>query len=182
MIKHRLFKGSRIRFTGKRPGDAEIMVKWEEDDFYPRLVDTDFARPNSVQAMAEQDAEESQDLSHVSFRIRTIDEDRLIGFAAIFNIEWNNRCATIALGIGDEKDRGQGYGTEALRLLLHYAFMELNLHRVGLDVIAYNEPAIRSYLRVGFKEEGRMREAVYREGHYYDRIMMGILKSEWKNE
>jgi RimJ/RimL family protein N-acetyltransferase len=76
-------------------------------------------------------------------------------------------------------DRGKGYGSEALKLLLQFAFLELNLHRIGLDVISYNEPAIRSYIRSGFSEEGRVREAIYREGKRYDRIYMGLLKQEW---
>lgn len=65
-------------------------------------------------------------------------------------------------------------------MILLYAFYELNLHRVGLDVIGNNTPAIRSYTAVGFQEEGRMREAVYRDGQRYDRIMMSILRREWE--
>ena len=175
MIKTRLFKGARIKFTAGRPEDAEIMAGWFEDDFYQRLVDTDFAHPISVRDLAEKRTHSS-----IEFRIRTIEEDRLIGFVALFNIEWNNRCAGMAIGVGDEKDRGKGYGREALRLILNYAFTELNLNRVGLDVISYNEPAIKAYLQAGFKEEGRMREAVYREDRWYDRIVMGVLKSDWK--
>ncbi|HET6872670.1 MAG TPA: GNAT family protein [Sporolactobacillaceae bacterium] len=182
MFKNPLFKSSRVHLTGKRSGDAEIMAVWQEDDVYQRLVDTDFARPVSVEALAASDVREQSDLSHVSFRIRTNEDDRLIGFVALFNIEWNNRCATMAIGIGDEKDRGKGYGAEALQLILNYAFNELNLHRVGLDVISYNQPAIRSYKRAGFKEEGVVREAVFREGCYYDRIYMGILQSEWSKQ
>ncbi|MGV3487331.1 MAG: GNAT family N-acetyltransferase [Tuberibacillus sp.] len=179
MFKNRLFKGQRIKLTGIRPGDAEIMAEWQEDDFYQRLMDTDYARPVSAASLAERDAHDSG--SSLQFRIRTLEDDRLIGFVALFNLEWNNRCATMAIGIGSEEDRGKGYGSEALQLILQYAFMELNLHRVGLDVISYNEPAIKSYIRAGFKEEGRLREAVCRENCYYDRVYMGVLKSEWEN-
>ncbi len=178
MITQRLFHGTKVRLTGRRPDDAAIMAAWMEDDFYPRLVDTDFARPVSADSLAARESD--ADASHVSFRIRTVADDRLVGFCALFNIEWNNRSATLAIGIGKAEDRGKGFGAEALQLLLRYAFMELNLHRLSLDVISYNEPAIRAYRRAGFKEEGRMREAVYREGKRYDRLIMGLLKSEWQ--
>lgn len=74
--------------------------------------------------------------------------------------------------------RGNGYGTDALRVMLRYAFNELNLNRVGLDVISYNESTIRAHEPVRFTVEGRMRQAVLRDGQAYDRVIMGILRSE----
>lgn len=68
-----------------------------------------------------------------------------------------------------------------MRLILCYAFNELNLNRVGLDVIEYNDQAIRTYQKAGFQLEGRVRSAVLRDGISYDRIMMGILYSEWNS-
>lgn len=85
----------------------------------------------------------------------------------------------MAIGIGNTDYRGKGYGAEAVRLILRYAFYELNLNRVGLDVIEYNEQAIRTYEKAGFQLEGRVRSAVLRDGNSYDRIMMGMLYSEW---
>ena len=93
--------------------------------------------------------------------------------------EWNNQCGLLAIGIGEEKFRSKGYGTDALRLILRYAFFELNLNRVGLDVISYNKRAVRAYEKVGFKVEGTMRESVLRDGHKYDRIIMSILRNEY---
>ncbi len=81
-------------------------------------------------------------MNSVSFMLRTVQDDRLIGFVAIHGIEWNNRMGLLAIGIGDVNDRGKGYGREAIHLILKYAFYELNLH-VGLDVISYNKAAMR---------------------------------------
>ncbi|MGQ0517411.1 GNAT family N-acetyltransferase, partial [Bacillus sp. D-CC] len=67
----------------------------------------------------------------------------------IRSIEWNNRTGLLAIGIGDANDRGKGYGREAIHLILKYAFYELNLHRVGLDVISYNKAAIELYKKMG---------------------------------
>ncbi|WP_108669362.1 GNAT family N-acetyltransferase [Peribacillus acanthi] len=172
-----LFRGSLLKLTGIRPGDAEIMVKWGEDPEYLRNIDTDIARPYSMKQF---DNEGNPKSNSFNFRLRTIDNDSLIGFVVLHSIEWNNRSGLLAIGIGDSENRNKGYGQDALKLILQYAFCELNLDRVGLDVIQYNDRAIHAYEKVGFQQEGRMRSAVYRDGNRYDRIIMGILRSEWE--
>ena len=178
MPQPNLFTGQRIRLAAPRAEDAEAFARWSEDPGYMRQLDTDYARPRTVQEMAQQHGS-SGDGSSLLFHLRTNETDQLIGFAALFNIEWNNQTATLAIGIGDTEHRGQGYGREALELLLNYAFNELNLHRIGLDVIADNETAIKAYRNVGFVEEGVMRQAVHRDNTRIDRIWMGILREEW---
>jgi RimJ/RimL family protein N-acetyltransferase len=129
--------------------------------------------------MKQMESEGAPSSNEVYFRLRTMADDVLIGFVAIHGIEWNNRTGQLAIGIGDTNYRGKGFGAEALRLILRYAFYELNLNRVGLDVIEYNARAIQAYEKAGFRLEGRVRSAVLRDGNSYDRIMMGMLYSEW---
>ncbi|ALP38439.1 acetyltransferase [Paenibacillus sp. IHB B 3084] len=171
-----LFYGDRIKLAAVREEDAETMFKWGEDAEYLRNVDTDLALPYTLKQM---ESEGSPSSHEVYFRLRTLADDVLIGFVAIHGIEWNNRIGQLAVGIGNTDYRGKGYGSEAVRLILRYAFYELNLNRVGLDVIEYNKQAIRTYEKAGFLHEGRVRSAVLRDGNSYDRIMMGILYSEW---
>ncbi len=168
-----IFTGSLLRLSAARPEDGTIIANWTTDDEYLRLVDTDIARPLSVAQV------DNNPASDYEFRLRRLVDDALVGFVALFGLEWGNRTAKMAIGIGDARFRGMGYGTEGMRLILNYAFGELNLHRVGLDVIEYNRPAIALYQKMGFQVEGRNREAVYRQGQYYDRIEMGILEREW---
>ena len=111
--------------------------------------------------------------------LRRREDDVLIGFIALIAIEWGNRTGKVAMGIGRAEDRGQGYGFEAMTLMLHFAFGELNLHRVGLDVIETNAAAIRLYERAGFHREGRIAEAVWRDGARCDVLLMGILARDW---
>lgn len=172
-----LFRGQTLKLTAKREGDTEIIASWDQDPDYLRNVDTDIAIPRPVEHF-----EGEGDLGSNSFyfRLRTIEDDRLIGFIVIHSIEWNNRSGMLAMGIGNANDRGKGYGSEALQLILRYAFHELNLNRVGLDVIEYNERGIRAYQKAGFQIEGRIRQGVHRDGKIYDRINMGILRSEWE--
>jgi RimJ/RimL family protein N-acetyltransferase len=175
-----LFWGALVRLAAPAEEDAIAFARWSEDAEYLRALDTDYAYPVSVKEFTDRLASESEDAKTVAFRLRTVADDRLIGFVALHSIEWNNRAAMVAIGIGDAGYRGKGYGSEALRLVLRYAFEELNLERVGLDVIATNERAIHAYEKAGFKREGAMRGAVLRDGRRVDRIIMGILLDEWE--
>lgn len=172
-FSHQLFQGPRLKLSAPRPEDVVTVAQWTTDDAYLRLVDTDLALPLSAESI------QAPPKGGFEFRLRRRDDDSLIGFVALFALEWGNRTAKMAIGIGESKFRGMGYGTEGMQLILQYAFREMNLHRVGLDIIAYNESAIRLYQKVGFQLEGRLREAVWREGHHYDRLEMGLLAPEW---
>ncbi|WP_291634364.1 GNAT family protein, partial [Clostridium sp.] len=76
-------------------------------------------------------------------------------------------------------NRGRGYAKEALRLTIDFGFEELNLHRIELTVLEYNEPAIKLYERLGFKREGVYREFIHRDGKRYDMYLYGMLRPEW---
>ncbi len=95
------------------------------------------------------------------------------------NLDFKNRNAELAILIGEPENRGQGLGGEALSALLDYAFGELGLYRVYLRVLAYNEPAIRLYRRLGFRGEGRLRAQVWQEGAWHDVLLFGLLRDEW---
>jgi RimJ/RimL family protein N-acetyltransferase len=138
-----LFAGKLVRLAAPLPEDAEIIAYWSRDDEYCRQVDTAAARPLSPQQANEFNTSMIASPNGYLFHLRTLDDDRLIGFVAIHSIEWNNQAGTFATGIWDPEYRGKGYGREAIRLALNYAFNELTLYRLGLDVIADNPRAIR---------------------------------------
>ncbi|MFX3636561.1 MAG: GNAT family N-acetyltransferase [Candidatus Pristimantibacillus sp.] len=163
--------------TAPRAEDIQVMALWMEDSEYLRNVDTDIAVPMSEKQM---ESESEPNHQEVYFRLRTLEDDELIGFVSIHSMEWNNRIGVLAIGIGEASNRNRGYGSDALKLILRYAFHELNLNRVGLDVIEYNAKGIHVYEKAGFQHEGRVRAAVQRDGKTYDRLMMGMLRSEWE--
>ncbi len=175
-----LFRGKLVRLVAPAEGDAAALARWSEDAGYLRALDSEYARPLSIQECARRLSSEHSDPNKVEFHILTLDEDRLIGLVALHSIEWNNGTALLAIGIGEPDYRGKGYGTDTLRLILRYAFDELNLYRVGLDVIANNARAIHAYQNAGFQTEGAIRGAVSRDGRRYDRLIMGILREEWQ--
>ncbi|EFU38861.1 putative acetyltransferase [Paenibacillus vortex V453] len=108
------------------------------------------------------------------------DNDQVIGDVALQDIDHINRNANIRIAIESVEHLGKGYGPEAIRLLLEYAFGLLNLHRIELQVFDYNERAIKAYEKVGFKREGVQRDALYYNHRYHDSIMMSILEDEYR--
>jgi RimJ/RimL family protein N-acetyltransferase len=108
------------------------------------------------------------------------DGDRLIGGAGLHEIDQRCRRAQFGIVIGDREQWGKGYGTEVTRLMVGYAFETLNLNRVWLLVYEYNPRGVRSYEKVGFRREGVLRQDTFRDGRYWDTIVMGILREEWK--
>lgn len=117
-----------------------------------------------------------------SFAIHREGEEEPIGVIGLTNIKQTNGSADLSVIVGDEKDRDKGLGTEAIRVLLRYAFEDLGLERVNLSVFDFNEPAIRAYEKLGFKRERRMRQAIRRNGEYHEAIFMRILASEWRED
>ncbi len=107
---------------------------------------------------------------------------RAIGNCGFHNIEWRCRSAEVGIFIGEKGLWNQGFGTEAMKLLLNYGFETLNLNRIALDVYETNPRAIRSYEKAGFVLEGRKRQAMYKHGEYIDILVMSILRSEWESQ
>ena len=116
----------------------------------------------------------------VAFAIRTVPGKRLIGVCQLTGIDPVHRRADLQIRIGDDRTRGRGLGLEAVRLLLAFGFDDLNLHRISLQVFATNTRAIKTYERAGFRQEGRLREAIYVDGRFVDHLTMAILKREFR--
>ncbi len=113
--------------------------------------------------------------------IHVRDTNRLIGSCAFSQLDGDNGSALFHITIGERDAWGHGYGSEATRLMVDHAFGSLGLHRVALSVFAFNERAIRAYLRVGFVTEGRAREAIWRDGRWWDELHMSVLEPEWRS-
>lgn len=106
---------------------------------------------------------------------------RPVGNTGIHKIDWPHRHAEWGIAIGEADARGKGYGTETARLMLDYAFTALGLNSVSLHVYEYNTPARRAYAKAGFVETGRMRQARWYAGRFWDVILMDCLASEFES-
>ena len=184
MLTDQLFEGQHIRFAPlDAERDAEIVSKWTHDLEYLRLLSADIAKPLSPAQIKKQYEELDKDAEKhnaFNFAIRLKEDDRLIGFARLYRIEWTHGTGSVQIGLGDRNDRGKGYGTEVLHMLLRYAFDELNLYRLAATTVEYNTGAIRFFERAGFNVEVRRRQAVQRDGKRWDVLMLGLLCDEWK--
>jgi RimJ/RimL family protein N-acetyltransferase len=104
-----------------------------------------------------------------------------IGNITLLNIHQIFRSAEISIIIGDKQCRGNGYGTEAIRLLVDHAFIRMNLNRLQAGAAIENVGCIRAFEKAGFQREGISRQAYYCEGEYQDVAVMGLTKEDWRH-
>lgn len=102
----------------------------------------------------------------------------LIGYAGVASLSQMNKSGEYFIFIGDKKSWGQGIGTYVTKKIADLAFSELNLNRLSLTVSEVNKAALKAYLKAGFVEEGRLRQACFRDGYYHDKVVMSILRSD----
>jgi len=169
-----MIKGKRVAIGPLLPDDSSAMFRWFNDVDAARL---DLAyRPTDWGAFKAWSENLAKDTSRIVFAVRKINEAPIIGFSGLSGIHSVHRSADIAVRIGDEANRNQGYGTEALRLTLEFGWRHLNLHRIALTALAHNERAIRAFRAVGFVQEGLARSAAFIDGSWHDLVIMGILR------
>ena len=186
-IATQLFEGQDIRFGPiDYEKDPEIESKWTHNAEFMRLYEFEPARPMSAAILKKQyeklekKIDEDRNLYH--FMIRAKADDRLIGKAMVQRIEWTNGNCSLRIGIGAAEDQRKGYGTQALKMLLRFAFAELNMFRVSANVAEYNAGAIALVNKLSFTEEVRRRQALEREGRRWDLLVFGLLKDEWVHQ
>ncbi|MED3735579.1 GNAT family N-acetyltransferase [Virgibacillus pantothenticus] len=174
-----MFHSNRIQLRKMTIEDAEQYHSWRNDvdvmistnpslDFYSLLETKAFVEGVILHSS-----------SSKSYIIQDKNTDKAIGITSLINMDHKNRSAECIIDIGEKDYWGKGYAKEALKLLLNYAFLEMNLHRVSLRVFSFNERAIHLYTKLGFKQEGASRQALFRSGNWHDIIHMGILQQEY---
>lgn len=117
-------------------------------------------------------------LDRVDLMIISKETKELVGEIVLNELDSINRSANIRIAIG-ATHTGKGYGSEAMNLMLKHGFETLKLHRIHLGVFAFNPRAIHVYEKVGFRQEGIQRDALYAAGQYHDMIMMAMLEDEY---
>jgi RimJ/RimL family protein N-acetyltransferase len=179
LAETKLLFGPNVRLTALGLHDLPLLVQWYQDAEFLRLLDAVPAAPRSEGALREWFEERQKGRDGFLFGVRLHEGDQLIGVVELDGILWNQQVSWLSIGIGDAGRRGQGYGAQALRLALDFAFRELNLHRVQLTVFSYNTAAIALYEKLGFQREGAFREFLHRDGQRHDMYLYGLLRREW---
>lgn len=169
--------GERVRLRAIERSDIPTFLRWVNDPEVRRFL-------LMFEPMSEASEErwferrlEARDDYLFSFEGSFDGEWRILGNIGLHRVDWKNRSATLGIMLGEKEHWSKGFGTEAVRLMLRFAFGELNLHRVELDVFDFNPRAIRCYEKAGFQHEGVLRESFFRDGSYHDIHRMAVLET-----
>jgi RimJ/RimL family protein N-acetyltransferase len=168
-----------VRLRPVQAGDAEGRQRWLND----REVTLYYSRGYPVSRIEQEvwldQASKQTSPPFVVLAIETLD-GRHIGIINLDGIHLEDRSAELGIMIGEKDSWNRGYGTDAIVTLLRFAFDEINLNRIWLDVNAENGRAIACYLKCGFVEEARLRQHRYKEGRYSDTLIMAVLAEEYR--
>jgi RimJ/RimL family protein N-acetyltransferase len=116
----------------------------------------------------------------VVFIVEIIEGNKPIGSCGIHKINYRNGNAEITMVIGEKEYWGKGYGTEATFPMIEYCFNHLNLVRITAGAYSFNDRSVSALVKMGFQKEGVQRKAVFHNGKYYDHILFGLLREDWK--
>lgn len=172
-------EGSRVELRRHDRGNFELYARWYADREVWHLTSW---TPAPLSRSAVERLFDDRELSPTddSFAVYAKGHDEPIGVISLMNISEANGSADLSIIVGHPDNRRKGYGTEAIRLLLGYAFGSLGLNRVGLSAFDFNAQAISAYEKLGFVVEGRLRRAVRRGPDFHDAVLMSILRPEWE--
>jgi RimJ/RimL family protein N-acetyltransferase len=177
-----VLEGERVRLRELHLDDLPQLDAWWRDPAV-LLFDSDAVRPRPEGAPTElfRRWSANEDPASVGFSVVARDEGTLLGHVGLFNISRKDRNAEVNIVLGPPH-QGRGYGTDAMRVLVRYGFLELGLHRIELAVFAFNERALAAYTTAGFVLEGRRRQRVFHGGAFHDDLVMAILRPDWEQQ
>jgi RimJ/RimL family protein N-acetyltransferase len=176
MKQQPILKGRNIFLRPLKTADARQMFDSLTDQEVARLTGThDTFTFEQVEAFCSRVGDDPDRFDYV---ICTEAGPTPLGEVVLNEIDWPNKSGSFRGAIYTQQDFGRGLGTESIQLLVDFAFDELKLNRVELEVFEYNERAIHVYEKIGFQHEGRKREALQWEGKFYDALVMSLLASD----
>lgn len=172
--------GKRTRLRAINQEDLPLFVEWLNDpEVIQGLIHYQPFSLDDERDWYESMRKRPQEERPLMLDIKIDNSWKPIGDLGFFGIDWRIRSAEFGIVIGLKEYWDQGYGTEAMRLMLNHGFKTLNLNRIYLQVYENNLRAIRVYEKTGFRQEGQLRQAHFQDGSYMDVILMSILRSDW---
>jgi len=174
------YEADQVRLRPLRVEDRQTSVAWRNDPaIRENILGYRFPVTEEMEADWIDRVLKDQGRTRLVVAIEDKSDDRMIGFVYLDNIDWISRTAEIGMLIGDVRRHRRGLGKTTLSLIVHHAFNVLNLRRLYLRVIAYNEAALRLYRNAGFTEEGRLRDHIFVGDRYHDVIVMGLFRPDY---
>ena len=177
-----MLKGNSVLLRPIKRSDISYFLKWFND---PEVIQylamylpmTEMAEEKYIEELGTTRAR-----SHAQFiiEVKVGTSTKPIGTCGLEGINSKDNHATFGIIIGEKDYWGKGYGVEAAGLLINYGFQQLNLHRISSAAIVFNERSIKLHKKLGFQEEGRLRQVMFKNGQYHDRVEFGMLREEWR--
>lgn len=168
--------GEKVTLRPAEDRDFKLLYKWYNDDELNRLA----GWSNSKVTADKLRYNMSRSFGYDPMNLVIDNENGIpIGTIQLYDFNEQDKSCKLGIRIGDRNYWSKGYGEDAIKTILEYAFMKIDIYRVALKVYEYNERAVKCYIKCGFQTEGRTRQSAYIDGKYYDEIIMGILKSDY---
>jgi len=178
---HGSLKGERIYLREVRSYDAnETYCGWMNDPSVSQYLESRFY-PHTVKSLKKYIKDKQGDRSNVFLAIILKDSNRHIGNIKLGPIDDIHRLADIGIIIGEKDCWGKGYATEAIRLIVKYAFDKLNLHKVTAGCYGPNKGSIKAFKKAGFLQEGVHKTHCYCNGRYVDDVLLGLINTKFKS-
>lgn len=168
-----MYYGEKVLLRAYKEEDSKLAAAYVNDAELKKLLVTNIPFPTT--AWEEEEWVKSQkyhDNGQYNFAIEDIETHTYIGGCGIQEVNWISRVATVGIMIGNKEFWGKGYGTDAMKVLVKFLFEEMNVNKVKLETFSFNERAIKSYEKSGFKTEGILKEEIFKAGKYYDVVIM----------
>lgn len=177
-----MLRGKNVLLRPIKRSDMSYFLKWFNDPEVIQYVGLYLPMTEMSEEKFIEELGTTRARSDVILVIEVIEgsSTKPIGNCGLHGIDPKDRNALFGIVIGEKDYWSRGYGAEAARLMINYGFQQLNLHRISSGAFAFNERSLKLHKKVGFREEGRMRQATFKNGQYHDHVMFGILREEWK--
>ena len=178
-MNHPFIVGEKIYLRGLERADLEgAYFDWLNDREVTKFLESG-RFPSTKEAMEEYYNNTALSNNNAMFAVVDKKADKHIGNIKLGPVNWITRIASLGIMIGDKESWGKGYGTEAIRLVLDYAFNRLNLHKVTAGIAAIHKASIKAFEKAGFTIEGHAKSQFYLDGEYSDSLYLGITREDY---
>ena len=177
-----MLKGKSVLLRPFKRADISYFLKWFNDPELVQYLDMYLPMTEMSEEKFIEELGTTRANSDVLFVIEAVEgtSTKPIGSCGLHSIDSKDRDANFGIVIGEKDYWSKSYGTEAAKLAINYGFQQLNLHRISSAAVAFNERSIKFHKKLGFQEEGRLRQVMFKNGQYHDRVEFGMLREEWK--
>lgn len=170
-----MYYGEKVCLRAYREEDIPKATAFVNDEELKKLLVTNIPFPMTLWEEEEwiKSQKSNQDGSY-NFAIEDIETKKYIGGCGIQEVNWLSRVATVGIMIGDKEYWGKGYGTDAMKVLMNFIFNKMNIRKIRLSTFSFNMRARKSYEKCGFEVEGILKDEIFKDGKYYDEIIMSF--------